>query len=238
MKKKRGIYIVVIVLLVLCIIIFGKDLLDLIKLNLSFLSTKTETQVVVKDSMKSIKYAANDNIVENNDEILKELKELNNTLIANDRDNDNIFEIKNIHKIKDYYPEYKRYFIVKYKLFNMVEDIPNLYNKTKSLTDTQLENYFYNNANIIEQKYGIADKESFVNFANSLDFLNNKEITSVSIRISSIVCDAENYNVTFNLVLFTGENDYREYKIKTDYYITTDNQTAPYVTIFNMEKLD
>jgi len=237
--NNKKFYILIIVLLVLSIIVFGRDLLELLGIGTRFLATTTESRVSNKSTLTSIKYSSTDNIVEHKNEIFIKLKDYNNTLIAKKGEVDEeIFEIKNIHKIKDYYMDYKKYFIVKYKLFNMIEDIPKLRESTQNMTDLELSSYFSNNRDYIENIYGITDSNVFREFVKSLSFFNNSEVKSASVRISSIINDKETFTLMFKLVLFNNKDEMQEYHINSDYYKTTENQIAPYIGISAMQALD
>ncbi|MBQ7668739.1 MAG: hypothetical protein IJS47_05380 [Clostridia bacterium] len=236
--RDKVLYGMAIALVVLCAIFLGYDIWKVAKVEVGYLETTTNSRVSVSKSKKELKYKPTNNVVEHGDEIFEAVKEVAFSLNSTKKGSTNTLEIKNIQKIQEYFLEYKKYLVVKYKLINIIEDIPNLYRATSGASNESKTQYFLNNKDKIEKIYGIKDKDTFVDFANTLGNFNNGRVVSASIRISSIVFDVDNHDLMFNFVLFSSKDKYIEYAVTSSYYDFTDNQVAPFVAIRTMEDFD
>ena len=230
--------IVTIIVIIVCVLFLAYDLLKVAMVEARYAQTTVTGRVSVNKSMKELKYKPTDNVVEHADAIFNNVKAEASSLNNSKKDDIKVLEIKNVHKLQDYYIEYKKYLIVKYKLINIVEDISRLSNATSGMNDVQLTQYFSTNKDSIEKIYGIADSNNFVKFAKTLDFFKNGKIESASVRNSSIVFDVESHTLRFSLAIFIDAKNYQEYQLTSKYYESSDNQISPLLTIDLMEQFD
>lgn len=224
---------VAVLFLIICIVLIVIDLFKILKINFNFINMQSSERISSINNADAIKYEPTDYIITNKEDALEEIKKITMELkkqYINSNKKEDLFEIANINKIENFFYEYEKYAIVKYKLLNIIEDLPKLYKNTKGYSDNQLKSYFEQNSVHIESYYGIKNSSDFVNLAKSLDFLDNSGVKLAVVLDSTINFDYENDVLTFNMRISSNNDKRGVYLIKSEYYKTSDNQVTPYVS--------
>lgn len=225
-----------IIFLIICVIFIAIDIFKVLKININFMGMQSSNRIPSSSNVDEIRYEPTDYIIANKEDALEEIKKI---VIELKSDYDEIepkeelFEIGNIHKIENLFYNYESYAIVKYKLLNIIEDLPKLNNAIKGFSNSQLEVYYDENSAYIEKYYGITSSSEFVGFAKTLSFLGNGGIKRVALEVASINFDYDNNNLGFNIKLRAANDKIATYFIRCDYYKSSDNQVKPYVKIIN-----
>lgn len=220
-----------IVVLIISIILLAVDIFKMLKINFNFMDMQSSNRISTTSTVDSVRYEPTNYVIANKEDALTEIKQI--TLgLKNDYINSNnkakLFEIGNIHKIENLFYTYKSYAIVKYKLLNIIEDMPKLYNATKGYSNEQLTNYFNNNSAYIDKVYGITTATDFIELSKSLKFLDNSKIKYATVEVVTIDFDYDNDCLTFDMEL--EGNSIGWYSVRTDFYKSNDNQVKPYVS--------
>jgi len=93
--------------------------------------------------------------------------------------------IKNFYKLEKFFSNFKIYYITKLNLENiLLNELPNLYTNTTSLSSAELETYFTNNKSYLQGKMGINDFETLSNIVTELKKINIEKITSYEVEDS------------------------------------------------------
>lgn len=227
-----------IVLFIGCIVIFSIDLLKILKVNLDFLGMQSTDRISSSSENEKIRYEPTDYVIANKDEVLAEIKNITIDFkeeYINSNKKTNLFEIANIDKLQGFFYEYQKYAVVKYKLLNIIEDLPKLHSTTKNYTDSQLNDYLKNNSTHIEKCYGITSNDKFVELAKSLSFLGSGKTDMAIILDATVDYDYDDDTLEFYIQLVSENNKSQNYFVKADYYKSTDNQVTPYVS-FSVNK--
>lgn len=221
-----------IVFIVICVTLLAIEMFKALKINFNFMGMQSSTRVSSSSDAHEVRYEPTDYAITNKDEVLEEVKNITTALkneYVNSGNKENLFEIGNIHKIENFFYEYEKYAVVKYKLLNIAEDLHKLYKATKGYTDTQLTSYFDNNKAYIENLYGITTSSTFNDLAKSLSFLEDSEVNMLIVKDETIDFDIDNDVLTFSVKVKSESNKSEFYFVKVDYYKTSDNQVTPYV---------
>jgi len=179
-----------------------------------------------------VRYEPTNYIITNKEDALDEIKKITLALkeeYTNSNKDLNLFEFGNIHKIENLFYDYKSYAVVKYKLLNIIEDLPKLYNATKGLDNNGLESYLSNNSADIEELYGITYEEEFIDLAKSLSFLENGKVDLSVIDIATVDLDYDNDVLIFEIRVKAENGNIKTYFVRADYYKSNTNQVKPYV---------
>lgn len=225
-----------IILLIICAVILAIDVIKNLKININFMKMQSSDRISFSSNEPKVKYEPTAYLIANKEDVLEEIKNLTielKTQYENSVNKEKLFEIGSIHKIKNLFYDYQKYAVVKYKLLNIIEDLPKLYKETAGYTDSQLEKYFDDNFMHIENYYGITESGKFIVFAKSLHFLSGDKIEAVTLRDSSISFDYDNDILDFYIIIKTESGRSAEYSINIDYYESSDNQVKPYLKITN-----
>jgi len=236
MRAQRILKGFVIISMIVCIVFLAIDLFKTIKINFNYAQMQSTTRISTSSSAPQIRYEPTGYKITNKEDVLEQIKEItvelkNEQTVA---DTIGLFEIGNIQKIEPFFYEYEQYITVKYKLLNIVEDLPRLHRTIKGYTNEQLINYFNENSSYIEKYYGITASNEFVNLAKSLSFLGKNDISFAAVRTASIEFDYDSDMLLFIFRVDAGENS-EIYSVKVEYYKSTDNQVKPYVTFKTVE---
>lgn len=225
----------IIIFLIACVIFLAVDVFKTVKIGMDFAGMQSSERVSSSSKADEVRFEPTNYIIANKDEALEEIKKITIEL-KNNHDNLNqnvgLFEIGNIHKIETLFYEYQSYAIVKYKLLNIIEDLPKLYRDTKGYTNEQLKNYYNNNVIDIETVYGIRNSDEFVKFAQTLSFLGNGKIKKTVVDTITIDFDYENDILKFNMKLKADNGNIQEYSVRADYYKFTEQQVKPYIKFY------
>jgi len=220
-----------IVLLIVCAIVLAIDIFKVLKINFNFLGMQSSERISTSSSIDSVKYEPTEYVIANKEDALTEIKKialgLKNDYI-NSNNKDKLFEIGNIHKIENFFYTYKSYAIVKYKLLNIIEDMPKLYSVTKGYSNDQLTNYFNSNSTYVDKVYGITDSTEFIDLAKSLSFLGSGKVNDATVKVETISFNYDNDYLTFSIEL--EGNNTSSYFVRAEYYKSNDNQVKPYVS--------
>lgn len=222
-----------IILLIICGIILAVDLFKVLKINFSFMGMQSSERISSSSSADSVRYEPTNYVIANKEDVLEEIKKMIVDLrneYQNSNKKEDLFEIANINKIENFFYEYSKYAVVKYKLLNIIEDLPKLYSATKNYTDTQLTTYFNSNSTHIESYYGITDSSEFIKLAKSLNFLGDGKIDVAIVSDTTIDFNYENDTLTFSMKMKAENGKSSNYFVRAKYYRSSDNQVAPYVS--------
>lgn len=234
MRAQKALKTVGIIFLIVCVIFIAIDIFKVLKININFIGMQSSDRISASSSIDEIRYEPTDYKIANKDEALDEIKQI---VVALKEDyskkeiKEDLFEIGNIHKIENLFYNYESYAVVKYKLLNIIEDLPKLNSTIKGFNNSQLKVYYNENKAYIEKYYGITDSNKFIEFAKSLSFLDNGDIKRVAIDVASINFDYDNNNLKFNIKLRADNDNIVTYSIRCDYYKSSDAQVKPYVKI-------
>lgn len=223
-----------IIFFVMCIIFLGIDIFKTLKISIDFNKMQSTDRIASSSNAPEIKYEPTRYVILNKEEFLEDVKKITIELKSeyiNSKEKKKMFEIANIHKIEGFFYTYELYTVVKYKLLNLVEEFPKLYSNIRNYNDNQLEEYFNTNASYIEKYYGITLDSEFVEFAKSLNFLENEKITNAIVDVETIDFDYENDTLKFKIKLKTNNDKNISYLIKAEYYRSSDNQVKPYIKV-------
>lgn len=231
MRAQKILRRVAIFFLVVCIIFLAIDVIKTLKINFDYMQMQSSKRISLSSNEPEIRYEPTDYKISNKEDMLEQVKEVVRDLKAEQSSDDieGLVEIGNINKIEVFFYNYEQYTIVKYKLLNIMEDLPKLYKATKGYTNDQLKNYFENNSVHIDSYYGITSSDEFVELAKSLSFLGNNEISFAAVRTASIDFSYDLDTLTFNFRLDAGDNT-AIYRVKAQYYKASDNQVTPYLS--------
>lgn len=233
MKSQKILRNFAIIVMIVCIIILAIDLFKVLKINVDFLGMQSSSRISSSSNAAEVKYEPTDYMIANKDDALDEIKkitvDLKNEYVESNK-KEEAFEIANIHKLSNFFYTYDKYAVVKYKLLNIIEDLPILYKATQGSTDAQLKSYFNNNIMHIENYYGITSSDEFINLANTLSFLGNGKIKNAIVLVESINFDYDNDILDFSIELVADNGQSTNYYVKAHYYKTSDNQVTPYVS--------
>lgn len=222
-----------IILLIICGIILAVDLFKVLKINFSFMGMQSSERISSSSSVDSVRYEPTNYVIANKEEALEEIKkitlDLKNEYINSNKD-ENLFEIANINKIEKFFYEYSKYAVVKYKLLNIIEDLPKIHKATANYTDNQLTTYFNDNSTHIENYYGITSSGEFINLAKSLSFLGSGKIEVAILQDTTISFNYETDVLTFSMKMKAENGKSSNYLVTAKYYRSSDNQVAPYVS--------
>ena len=225
-----------IIFLIIFIVILALDLFDVLKINFNFLGMQKSERMATSSNNDAVRYEPTDYMITNKEEALEEIKKIALELKANktNAETAGLFEIANIHKLETFFYEYEQYTVVKYKLLNIIDELPILYKNIKGYADTQLESYFSENSAYIEKYYGITSSEDFINLANSLSFLGNGKVKLAIVETITIDFNFDTDTLRFNIKLKADNNESSTYVVKAQYFKTSDNQVTPYMSfVFN-----
>lgn len=221
-------------LLVGCIIILAIDVLKTVKINLDYKNMQSSTRISSSSNIANIKYEPTDYTILNKADALEEIKKITLDLkeeYMNSEQKEQLFEIGNIHKIERLFYNYESYMVAKYKILNIIDELPKLTEKIKGYSNSQLSTYFENNSSYIDKYYGITTSDTFINFAKSLSFLDGTGIKRSVIDVDSVSFDYDNDILSFKLMIKADNDKIESYSVNIDYYDFSDNQVKPYVEI-------
>lgn len=224
------------IFLIVFVVILAIDVFKTLKINFDFLGMQQSKRISSSSNNDSVRYEPSEYIINNKEDVIEEVEKMVVELRANKTaaETEGLFEIANIHKLETFFYEYEQYAIVKYKLLNIIDELPILYKNTKGYTDTQLESYFSEKSTYIEKYYGITSSEDFINLVKSLSFLGNGKIKLAIVETITIDFDLDNDTLRFNIKLKADNNESSTYAVKAQYFKTSDNQVTPYMSfIFN-----
>ena len=230
MRSQKIVKTIALILLIAAIVFLAIDIIKSLTISFNYMGMQSSERISLSSNVPEIRYEPTDYEIVNKDDVLEQIKKIALDLKNNksSKDVEGLVEIGNIHKIEGFFYEYEQYAVVKYKLLNIIEDLPKLYKATKGLSNEQLINYFDQNAVHVENYYGIVSSEEFISLVKSLSFLNNK-IGFTAVRTATIEFDYDHDVLLFNLRVDAGEKT-EIYSVKAEYYRSTDNQVKPYVT--------
>ena len=223
-----------IIFFIICIVILAIDLFKVLKINFDFMGMQSAERISSSSKADEVRYEPTDYKIANKDEALEEIKNITLKLKENHVNSENVeelFEIANINKIEPFFYEYEKYAIVKYKLLNIIEDLPKLHKEINGFGNTGLKNYFNNNVAYIENYYGITSSDKFISFASSLDFLGDSKVEIAIVEDVTIEFDYDNDLLKFNMKIIADNGNSEVFAVKSDYYKTSNNQINPYVTL-------
>ena len=216
----------------MCVVFVAIDIFRVLEINIDFMQMQSSKRISSSSKADSVRYEPTEYVIGNKEDVLEEIKKITLNLKdehVNFGSTEGLFEIANINKIEKFFYEYEKYAIVKYKLLNIISDLPTLCNNTKNSSDTALNEYFDKNLAHLESYYGITNRKDFIAFANSLDFLRDTVIKVAIVQDVTIYLDYNKDILTFNMKI-VGENDNSSvYTVKVQYYESSNNQIAPYV---------
>jgi len=222
-----------IIFFIICVVFLAIDIIKNIKISIDFMAMQSSGRISSSSTNDKVRYEPTNYVIANKEDALEEIKKITLGLkneYEKSNEKVNLFEIGNIHKLEDYFYEYKSYAVVKYKLLNIIDDLPKLYSKIKGYGDSQLETYFNENSNYIESYYGITSSSEFIDLAKSLSFLGNGKIKKVVVDTGSIELDYENDVLIFDTKLRADNGNVETYFVRADYNKSRDNQVKPYVS--------
>lgn len=223
-----------IVLMIICIFFFGIQTFKVLKIGFNFFGMQSTERISSSSSAHEVRYEPTGYTISNKEEVLEEIKKVTSGLKNKQSENqtEELFEIEEIYKIQNFFYEYKSYAVVKYKLLNIIEDLPMLYLATKGYTDAQLESYFSKNTAYIEKYYGIQYSSDFIKLVKTLDFLDDGKISGAAINVGTISFDQDNDIFKVDIILTADNGQSSSYSIRSDYFKASDNQVLPYVKFY------
>ena len=232
MRLQNKIKNVAAILFIVCAIILGISIIKTLKININFLKMQSPERISSSSKKEKINYEPTDYTIVNKDEVLEEVKkitlEFKNEHI-NSGSTEGLFEIANINKIEKYFYGYDKYAVVKYKLLNIVDNLPKLYKATKGKSNVELEKYFNNNTADIEYYYGITKYSDFEALVNSLGFLGGNNVKTALVQSLTIDFDYDNDVLGFQIGIISNSNMLKNYSVLVQYFLEDENQIAPYV---------
>jgi len=223
-----------IIFFIVCVIFIAIDIFKVLKINIDFMGMQESKRISSSSKADAVRYEPTEYVITNKEDALEEIKKITVELKNEHIKSGNIeglFEIANINKIEKFFYEYEKYVIVKYKLLNIIEDLPVLYKATKNNNTAELKSYFDKNLIYLENYYGITSSDDFITFVNSLKFLENNDIKIAVIQDATIYFDYNSDILTFNMKMISDNDNSNVYPIKVQYYESSSNQVAPYVEI-------
>lgn len=229
MRTQKFIKIFVIACFIACGIFIAIDIIKSLKISADFMKMQESSRITSSSNEAAIRYEPTDYNIKNKGEMLDAVKNLTYDLKSNFVVSKDLFEIANIHKIESYFYEYKKYLVVKYKLLNIIDDLPKIYSQTKGVTNAEIENYFNKNRDHIEKYYGITESSEFVELAKSLNFLGSDKVNLAIILTETIAFEPDSEVLTFYIKLKTNK-DNKVYFVKVCYTKTSDLQVLPYLS--------
>lgn len=230
---------IAVTLLIIGTIFLLIDLVKTVAVTAGYRNNQSSSQRISSSSNASeIRYAPETVVITNKEDALTEIKKITLSLkdeYEKSQNKERLFEIANIHKIKNLFYNYEKYAIVKYKLLNIIEDLPKLKKATNGYSAEQLKNYFDQNSEYIEEYYGIIDNSNFAKLIKSLEFLGSSNIAFATLNSSTIRFDQNNDVLNFKIELGVENGNSKFYIVNSNYYKSSDNQIFPYVTFTAVE---
>lgn len=220
-----------IIFLIACAIFLAIDIFKMLKINFDFMGMQSSERISSSSTNDAVRYEPTNYVITNKEDAIEEIKKITIALKDDYKSSGkvNLFEIGNIHKLEDYFYEYKSYAVVKYKLLNIIEDLPKLYSATKGYSNSELQTYFNNNISNIEKLYGITDTNDFIAFAKKIRFLGNGKVKTAIVDTGTINLDYIGDVLVFNMKLKADNGNIEQFFVRADYYKSNDNQVKPYL---------
>lgn len=232
MQVDKWIKRIAIIFMIVCAVILAIDVIKRIKISIDFMGMQSTSRISNSSDVSEIKYEPTDYEIANKDEVIDEIKNMVIELKAEHESSNKKIdadEIANIHKLENYFYEYKSYAITKYKLLNIAEELPKTYKATKGYSKEQLVSYFNEKKADIEYYYGITSSDKFAEFAKSLSFLGSGKVELMIVQTNSISFDYENDKLKFDVKVKGDNGNSKMYTVRMQYYKTSDNQVTPYL---------
>lgn len=219
-------------LIIVCSVVLIIDAIRLIKIEIHYINMNSTTRISASSTNEAVRYEPTEYKIKNKEQVLKNIEEFTAKL-KNDNSKfatDQLFEIGGIYKVSYLFINYEQYMAAKYKLLNIIDELPKLYKVTIGYTSEKIAEYFDKNSSYIEQYYGITTKSDFENLVKSLSFLKNTNIKMAELADETVNYDTENNILTFSIILYTENGDASIYSVKLNYFKTSEAQVVPYLS--------
>ena len=137
--------------------------------------------------------------------------------------------VKNFYKLEQFFPTFKYYYIAKLKVRNAIyTELPILYDNTHALSDLELQEYFNNNIDYLEEKWGINDFSKFAGIVSTIKQTNGKKIASCELEDSYFYTSSTGV-LNFRIIVTLEDTSTLYVNAKAYSYETNEYQSAPIV---------
>lgn len=223
----RKVFIIVIVIF-LCIFVYfgGKMLVDYFN----------DVYIVMSDpnNNSSVSGTFSFKSTPENIELINSYLAVNNSFIDEmTKEVNNEKTINNVYELMDFFPSFKMYYSFKLKLENAIfNELPDLYNKTVSLSDLELKTFFENNTVYLDKYFGITTLEQLTNIVDNLSTIKSGNFKFGEVIASSIFYNPYGECTVFLLDVTNDNGDFISFSINSYLGYDTENQKAP-VLVFD-----
>lgn len=194
-------------------------------------NTNTQNEVTSK-SFSALKYKAENAISKSDRKILDEVMiALNEELVTNNKFNNSYSDIDGFYDLQPYFLEYKLYLATKYKVKDIMEELPAFLSEVSNFSESDIISYYNNNKKYLDEKFGIETVDELQNFIICLKQLKLSKSVKLHFYSSTIYHNAKNRTISIFGDIEGENNTYTSVNFQFKPYYSTVNQASPYVKI-------
>jgi len=235
--KQKLIKIFCVVIMAIIIFLVVKDMiLPLVNNIVLHLDKEYNNDVTISNNeFNSLKYkSAAIEDIEERDILDMAVILINENLIKNNEFASNYDDIDRFYELQPYFLEYKLYLSTKYKVKQILDELPSLINKTAGLSESGINSYYEQNSEYIDKVFGIENAEEFKVAINSLKPLKSQKKLKLTYNPDSIFHNTSQRTISIFSII-EGKDSMASVNFKFMPYYSTVNQSAPYVKIVGID---
>lgn len=158
---------------------------------------------------------------------------INDELLENNTFDTKYEDIGGFYELQPYFLEYKLYLATKYKVQNIMSELPNILDKTANLSDDELNIYYENNKENLEKTFGIENVEEFTILVKGLKSLKDSDELKLVTYPKGIYHNTRERKISIFCDII-GNDAVASVNLHFKPYYTSLNQSAPYVKIMGI----